>query len=439
MKKLSFIVAYWWLLLMGALGVALLIAAPKEARASETENRMLQAMPAVSVSAVADGSFMREFETYLADAVFGRDKLITVSEGMRDALSVLPEENGVVDPAEELAKEMLAEPAAEEEPTASTAAETAEQAADADASVQETPSEDAETVDSGAWRMYMINHDGSERLVYTYSEANIDNAANVLNAYRAALPDDGNVFFFQIPFAATARTWVVDHDFTGWCSTVEDAIAKRVDEGVYVLNTPAVLSPYMEQEQLYFNTDHHWTPRGANHAVIAAQQEVGLPTVPYDEYSYLVADVKLNPAAEGKDQLELPELLEPAESWLIKHLTEQEQTPAVIYGHERRYMAFLDGTRGPWRRFVTGYHTGRKALIITDSYGNTFSPYLFPYYDEVFMTDYRLDYYIAAEAGGGARAYIEEYSIDDVYFVLATASGINSNYMLKYMMQHLDE
>ena len=54
--KLSFVTAYGWILLLGALGIALLCFAPREERASEYENRMLQAMPPVSVDTLTDGS-----------------------------------------------------------------------------------------------------------------------------------------------------------------------------------------------------------------------------------------------------------------------------------------------------------------------------------------------------------------------------------------------
>ena len=64
---------------------------------------------------------------------------------------------------------------------------------------------------------------------------------------------------------------------------------------------------------------------------------------------------------------------------------------------------------------------------------------MFPYYDEVHMLDLRPSYWTRSTAGTNARAYIEEYEIDDIYVMFSTSSSMNSVYMLNYLMEYLDK
>ena len=100
-KYLSFAKYYICLLLLLGLGVYILAFGEKEATASETENRMLQAFPTFSMRAAADGSYMTELEAYLSDAFPARNALIGLSRGFRDLFSALPPEDNTRKAVEE--------------------------------------------------------------------------------------------------------------------------------------------------------------------------------------------------------------------------------------------------------------------------------------------------------------------------------------------------
>ena len=87
---------------------------------------------------------------------------------------------------------------------------------------------------------------------------------------------------------------------------------------------------------------------------------------------------------------------------------------------------------------VTGFHTGHSALVVCDSFGNAFVPYIAPYYDKVCLVDLR-DSHDFVTGGGGAplRDYIKEYDIDDVYFIVSRGTGINSDYMQYTVRKYL--
>ncbi|MBQ4208696.1 MAG: hypothetical protein II621_10365 [Clostridia bacterium] len=77
-----------------ALHAFLFLVVPDKAM-SENENRTLQQKPKLTLSAVADGSFMKKYETYLTDQFPGRDGLISMHSFFA-TLTGRREENGVL-------------------------------------------------------------------------------------------------------------------------------------------------------------------------------------------------------------------------------------------------------------------------------------------------------------------------------------------------------
>ncbi len=235
--------------------------------------------------------------------------------------------------------------------------------------------------------------------------------------------------------------------YAGWGCDAEDYMQSKAVEGVYIHNGPEILEPYLLAGELaYYTTDYHWSALGAYYGLVGIREDMGLPYAEYDDYEYTIYDCYVghgnadNPAARAKtDRLEVMHTLLPVqESIRIENLTEYEDVPYMYY-NLKSYLAYLSGTMGPWRRIVTGAGTGRTCMVVIDSFGNAFTPYLFPYYDEVYILDLRPAYYSSYTAGASVREYIEYYSIDDAYIMLSTSSSMNSGYMLNYLLKYLDK
>ena len=217
-------------------------------------------------------------------------------------------------------------------------------------------------------------------------------------------------------------------------------------DGVYIYNAPALLSEGLSQgEYLYYRTDHHWTPRGAYKVASAMLARQGLPVTSYGDYQYKVNPGYLgsiyteNPSAALKamaDDIEVPSSLAPVRSYILHNLTDSREI-AYMRPDWNNYLAYLQGTQTPWRRIVSGAATGRRALVVADSFGNCFAPFLLPYYDEVHMVDLRKGNFSIEEAGGSVSDYMDYYGIDDVYVVLSTASGLNYNFTQQYLLRYL--
>lgn len=117
---------------------------------------------------------------------------------------------------------------------------------------------------------------------------------------------------------------------------------------------------------------------------------------------------------------ETPDFVEyfvpPVECATTRYLRNQPYTPvdSTIFasyatGGQNTYSVFLHGDF-PLTHIKTNLNTGRKALIVKESFGNAFAPFLVSHYDEVFVVDQR--YFQLGLVG-----FIKEKGVTDLLFV----------------------
>ena len=91
--------------------------------------------------------------------------------------------------------------------------------------------------------------------------------------------------------------------------------------------------------------------------------------------------------------------------------------------NEKGYLAFLGGDH-PYmvarlnEDEVTDDNRGKVALVVKNSYGNAFAPWLLPHFEKVVVVDYR--YYAFS-----VQRLIAEHHVTDVVIVNATTTAIS--------------
>jgi len=466
--KFAFKMTLWWLIVLLILGSSLLLFGEKEDRESLLENRMLAGFPDFSFKSVFTGEFMSGFENYLSDSFFGRSDLVSLSsdvmgifssQSTEDLLTMdigediegefdqrEEEEEAAPAPAQEAAPAPVSQPV---QPQQTDPAQQTQPGAELSAQVSvgsslNTRDETYEPLDE--YNFWMLLTDGGKQLVYSYSPHKIKVLMDGLNAYRAVLPEDGTVHFALVPVAQSANWWTRNtNKFCGWESNAEEYMAALAADGVYIYNGPELLAPGLAAgDYMYYRTDHHWTPRGAYAVASAMLKNQGLPVTRFNDYQYKVNKGFLgsiyseNPTAALKamaDDIEIPSSLAPVHSYVVRQLNKEKELEYMA--NYSNYLAYLQGTQTPFRRIDTGFSTGRTALLISDSFGNCFAPFLVPYYDQVCMVDLRKGNFTSEAAGYSLGEYMEYYGVDDVYVVLSTASGLNYNYTQEYLLKYL--
>lgn len=424
-SKTSFLITLWSVILALCLGLMLLLFAEKETRASERENRMLQGMPELTAENLLSGDFSSEMEGYLCDGFFARDMLIQYSEKLLGMFSVETVEDtalleGGDDELQGLAGDTSDNPVenidsetTDDAPVSNTDTED-EPVADVD--TNNTSDGDSDNAEYDMYGFYFREKNGDLQMLFNTSDYTRERIAQALNKYRELLPEDGQVFYMMIPLKRN-YTPVVDGDkYIGWYSSIEDGMSKYTADGVHVVNAPAILEPHLN-EDIYFPLDHHWSALGAYYLCEEVITMQGLPMTPYNEYTYLKKSVYGN-------RFDVMYPLQEVDADRIFANT-QKDAKLIDYKYDT-YMIYLGGVTVPWSRYTTGFSTGRKALVIGDSFANVFAPYLTPYYDEIHMTDVRESYYDHKEAGGWIASLMKKYGIDDVYIIMSYANAANS-------------
>lgn len=472
-RKISFILAYWWCMLLLVLGLIPLCLGNREGGVSETENRTLQAAPTFSLANWFDGTFASELETYLSDQMLGRDRILRVSQGVLNVFNVasdeerilnanldeeldqmanagvMPEDDEPVPSAQTVMQVVIApEPTkapAAAAPTVPPTAEAATETPQADATPTPVPV-DPSVRDLSIVRKFAFRRaDGSMMTKFRFGEDDMRKTIQSLNAYREAVPEDGSVIFTYIPYSQDANIWLFAPDqYVGWYSDVEPTLQANVNDGVYIYSTVSELEPHMQAgEQVYYKVDHHWSGLGAFYLQRRMMTSWGVPSTAYEDYDYTVHEgfrgsLAKDVSSAVSDRLEVPAALAPTRAFVYRKLDQLVREVRYMEPERVSYSAFLGGTHSPFYVAETGFHTGHAALVICDSFGNAFVPYIAPYYDRVCLVDLRETHSFVTGGGGSPlREYIRHYGIDDVYFIVSRGTGIASSYMQYTVRKYL--
>lgn len=101
-----FIAALWWVLACLIAGIFLIGTSEKEGRISDTENRMLQGFPKLSFRTIFNDEFTTGFESFLSDSFFGRDDVISFTDGVLGVFSLTSEDESMAMAAENMEMEL---------------------------------------------------------------------------------------------------------------------------------------------------------------------------------------------------------------------------------------------------------------------------------------------------------------------------------------------
>lgn len=427
-KKTEFVLSYLCLLLLLTLGVGTLLTADREERISNEENRMLQGFPPLTAQTVLDGSFMTRFEDFLSDGFPLRYRAVSLSEAMMGLFGREDETEKLKAAVDE---EMMGDAEDEPEPLPLSEAPAPTEAALPELTrpmgEESTP---GETHDAAFW---YITEDGQRRNIETYPAENIRYVAGVLNQYRACLPEDGTVHVINTPVSSIANLLMIKRYYADWDYTLDDEIRPLLDEGVIFYDPTEVFRETMYTEDVYSTDDHHWHVKGALIAANTMLQNIGYNPEEFFEYRYWLMNSirngsyspeQLQSMERDREDLMVVDTVSPVDPYTITHLTELEPSVYLSFQYTN-YSMYMGGPHGPYRYFITGFHTGRNCLVIGDSFTRTFVPYLLPYYDHVLTTDPRNTNYRPDKVGASMKQYIQEYDIDDVYIITCTLSNFN--------------
>ena len=333
----------------------------KDTAFSDTENRMLQQKPVFSWADLADGRFMGNFEKYQTDQFIFRREWI----GLQTAADRLLGKNKSGDV-------YLGEGQLLEEPS----------------KLSENVWENLDAI--GA---FCRNQTG-------------------VKYYLMLVPDAASVQREKLPAYAPVS------DQAEQLEEIRSYLEKK-ENPVTEIQLYEMLREHRE-ESLYYRTDHHWTTLGARYAYQSAAGQMGLPGAENGEEKklYPVSDSFQGTLAARSGYRVPDDTIEvywpDQEEELVVTYVQEQTKSASLYAAEKlktrdKYGMFLNGNH-PLTEIRTMASTGRKLLLIKDSYANCFVPFLTGDFEEIVLVDPRY-YYDSAEK------LMKQYGFTDVLFL----------------------
>ena len=304
---------------------------------SELENRVLNQRPKFTVEKLVANEYTLEYEEYVNDQFIWRDKWITMKSISESVLQKI-ENNGVA-----------------------------------------------------------FGQDGFLFERYTVDRPQLEKNMGFVGEYLEKYPDQ-HVTLAVIPNSMSVLRHKTPKDMPGRDQQllIDEMYTQIKGDNVDTLDLYSVLGEHKD-EYIYYRTDHHWTTLGAYYAYAEYVESRGMTPVPLEQmtgFAKTQEDFYGTYYSKAKLYNAVPDTI----TWYdlpVEEISIDGQSYDSMYDTSKlavrdKYAAFLWGNHG-LTKIVSNSNAENptRVLVIKDSYGNSFAPFLTQNYDEVWVVDLR--------------------------------------------------
>lgn len=350
---------------------------------SINEKRELAKFPEFSVAGLWDGSYFKAIDLWYSDTYPFREEMILASQKLQNLYGIRSEQ--IIETGN---KEVAAEEPKEETP----------------------PEEPEEILPDGTIRnigemrgdIYITNNQGYE--LYTFLEdVNLEFVQTMNNIY-SRFKGLANFYVMLVPTSAGVMLDKSVLDDMG-VSDQAEAIAfdySYMDPGIRKVNVLEILRKH-NAEYIYFHTDHHWTALGAYYAYVAFCKEKGIEPHDINDYERVEFPGFLGSLYTAGNRS--PELAANPDTVIAYYpkgtrkitITDDDYnfaeadiiSDATYYDSGAKYTAFVMGDVPFSYAHNENLHDGSAVVVIKDSMGNAFVPWLVDHYEYTYWLDAR--------------------------------------------------
>ncbi len=287
--------------------------------------------------------------------------------------------------------------------------------------------------------VYRVGDAGFE--MYSYVESTAKKYADNVNAVADALEGSAKVYMIPAPLSSgiTLPDALYGKNVFSDQKAAEDAIIGFMNDNVISVPLNKTMMAH-RGEYIYFRTDHHWTATGAYYAYAEFCKLSGKTANPLDGYEtvefpgflgtfYRDSDENGQMAANPDTVVAYYPLSADATldytdkngqviRWPI--IYDQSNAPASY-----KYGTFVGGDQ-PYTIIQNPAVTdGSSCVVVKESFGNAFIPFLVDHYQTVHVIDYR--YW-----DGSISEFVKTNGVDEVLFV-NNLSAIRSSVLVGYI------
>ena len=226
-----------------------------------------------------------------------------------------------------------------------------------------------------------------------------------------------------------------------------DFCYSQMDSGIVTVDAYAKLRAHTD-EYIYFRTDHHWTQLGAYYAYTAFCEAAGFDAVPLEQFQTGRYDTFLGSMytfTKGYPQSDVlkqhPDYLDyylPIADTHARYYADgslENGTPvSVVYTQldesvSNKYLCFIGGDTPVC--IVESDVQGPTCIVLKESYGNAFVPFLTSHYGRIIVIDPR-EFNQEGKPTLDLAAFAADQGVDDL-IVINYPYMINSKAFVRYL------
>jgi len=405
------------LLIFFVIGLAF-FARPTE---SENEKRKLTEFPSLNISDLLSGDFTSQVSLWYSDTYPLREAMIEANSAFRSLYGIRDEQVISGDEGDVIPDQPMT-PADPDDP---------------DDKPEFNPTDDG----NGEKIQGLYVNGNTAYQLYSFSEQNSRSYVALINKLASQVEGKAQVYDLIAPLhyqIALSKETAEKYGASDGESAI-NYMYSGLSENVKAVNALSEIRAH-NQEYLYYRTDHHWTARGAYYAFVAFCNAKGIDPTPLDQYERLQFDGFLGTLyAEAKQPTAMKNAPDFVEAFVpmgtnsitvterngnvTEYRVVNEKTDAWYPAAGAKYNCFIAGDNPISEIHNPDITDGSSIVIVKESYGNAFVPFLVDIYEQVYVIDYR--YW-----SGDLADFVIENGIDDVLFlnvvnVTSTSARLN--------------
>lgn len=377
---------------------------PLRPKYSESEKRELAKFPKLTFSSFFSGDYFDGINTWYSDTFPLREKLTDLNAGVTGLYGITDTRiHGTVEQGDEIPEDNTENTQADASDSADSASSAVSVTEDklvieesAVASKEEPPS----TQTLGA---LLINGDTAYEY-YNFVKSTADSYIAAVN--RAAELLNGKATVYDMVVPTSMGICAPENVLAGINTSDQKKAINYIYSGMSGVKTVSLFDTLKahKNEYIYFRTDHHWTALGAYYAYCDFIKLKGLAPTPLESFtvrefpdylgSFYSSSGKLPQLAANPDTVYA---YQPNET---NSIDIQYESGEWKYGQEiisdmsaaargSKYLTFIKGDKPFSVIYNPALADNSACIVIKESFGNAFVPFLVGHYGTVYIVDYR--------------------------------------------------
>ena len=380
---------------------------------SEVEKRKLAEFPKPTLSSFLNGEYFYDLSLWYSDTYPMRDGLIAADQKIESLYGITPSTMMVG------SRKISDDIPDIDEAQADSGNEQPQE-------VEQISAPDSRAMESEIQKQIQQNlyvKDGAAYSLYYYDQTAADIYTSALSKAAGELEGKTNVYSILVPNNSGAMLSDRELEALGGADQ-EQAIDYyyNLSEGVKTVDTIKTLREHND-EYLYFRTDHHWTQLAAYYVYQNCCEEKGIQPNNLSDFQKMTFSPFLGTfyqELQNEDMAANPDFVDAYIPMATNDMTYWETDGSQVNWHviqdvtgwnkNSLYSCFIGGDKPLVQINNPNLSDGSSCVVVKESYGNSFVPFLVDHYQTVYVIDFRY-------TKNNVMDFVQEHNVQDLIII----------------------